>query len=169
MRNRRKLLWQLYPSYLIIIVVSLTAMALYTSRTLRVAGQERAVESLKVQAEIVEQLVAGRLSPDRAAEVDALLKDLGRKIATRITIVMPSGLVLGDSEEDPARMDNHAGRPEVKEALAGKLGVSTRYSFTLNTNLINVAIPVIQNGRLAGIVRTGMFEQRNEFSAVDHL
>ena len=156
MRKRRKLLWQLYPSYLIIIIVALTTMALYTSRTLRVAGQERAVESLKVQAEIVEQLVSDRLSPERSAEVDALLKDLGRKIPTRITVVMPSGLVLGDSEEDPARMDNHAVRPEVKEALAGKLGVSTRYSFTLNTNVINVAIPVIKNGQLAGIVRTGM-------------
>lgn len=156
MRKRRKLLWQLYPSYLIIIVVSLTAMALYTSRTLRVAGHERAVESLKVQADIIEQLVSPRLSPEHSAEVDALLKDLGRKISTRITVVLPSGKVLGDSEEDPARMDNHAVRPEVKEALAGKLGVSTRYSFTLNTNLINVAIPVIKDGRLAGIVRTAM-------------
>ena len=74
MRKRRKLLWQLYPSYLIIIVVSLTTMALYTSRTLRVAGQESVVESLKVQADIVQQLVAGRLSPERATEIDALLK-----------------------------------------------------------------------------------------------
>ena len=121
MRKRRKLLWQLYPSYLIIIVVALTTMALYTSRTLKVAGHERAVESLKVQADIVEQLVAGRLSPEHAAEIDALLKDLGRKISTRITVAMPSGLVLGDSQEDPARMDNHAVRPEVKEALAGKI------------------------------------------------
>ena len=122
MRKRRKLLWQLYPSYLIIIVVSLTAMALYTSRTLRVAGQESVVESLKVQADIVQQLVAGRLSPERATEIDALLKQLGRKISTRITVAMPSGLPLGDSQEDPAKMDNYAVRPEVKEALAGKTG-----------------------------------------------
>jgi two-component system phosphate regulon sensor histidine kinase PhoR len=156
MRKRRKLLWQLYPSYLIIIVVALTTMALYTSRTLKVAGHERAVESLKVQADIVEQLVVGRLSPDRAAEIDALLKGLGPKISTRITVVMPSGLVLGDSQEDPTRMDNHAVRPEVKEALAGKTGIATRYSYTVNANMVNVAVPVMKDGRLAGIVRTGM-------------
>ena len=156
MRKRRKLLWQLYPSYLIIIVVSLTAMALYTSRTLRVAGQESVVESLKVQANIVEQLVAGRLSPERATEIDALLKQLGRKISTRITVAMPSGLPLGDSQEDPAKMDNYAVRPEVKEALAGKTGIATRYSYTVNANMVYVAVPVMIDGRLAGIVRTGI-------------
>jgi len=156
MRKRRKLLWQLYPSYLIIIVVSLTAMAMYASRTLRVEGYERVVESLKVQADIVEQLVAGRLSPERAAEIDALLKQLGRKISTRITVAMPSGQPVGDSQEDPARMDNHAVRFEVKEALAGKTGIATRYSVTLNANVVYVAVPVMIDGRLAGIVRTGM-------------
>jgi two-component system, OmpR family, phosphate regulon sensor histidine kinase PhoR len=156
MRKRRKLLWQLYPSYLIIIVVSLTAMALYTSKTLRDAGHERVVESLKIQAGIVEQLVSDRLSPERSTEIDALLKQLGRKIPTRITVALPSGLPLGDSQENPARMDNYSVRPEIKEALAGKTGVATRFSFTLNTNMVYVAIPVMVNGRLAGIVRAGM-------------
>ena len=94
-------------------------MALYTSRTLRVAGQERVVESLKVQADIVEQLVAGRLSPERAAEIDALLKQLGRKIPTRITVAMPSGLPLGDSQEDPARMDNSCGSAGSERSAGG--------------------------------------------------
>jgi two-component system, OmpR family, phosphate regulon sensor histidine kinase PhoR len=156
MRKRRKLLWQLYPSYLIIIVVSLTAMALYTSKTLRDAGHERVVESLKIQAGIVEQLFSNRLSPDRSGEIDAVLKQLGRKIPTRITVALPSGLPLGDSQENPARMDNHSVRPEIKEALAGKTGVATRFSFTLNTNMVYVAIPVMVDGRLTGVVRAGM-------------
>jgi two-component system phosphate regulon sensor histidine kinase PhoR len=156
MRKRRKLLWQLYPSYLIIIVVSLTAMVVYTSRTLRAASYERLVESLKVEADIVEQLVSGRLSPEHSAELDALLKKLGRKIPTRITVVTPTGLPLGDSQKSPAKMDNHASRPEIKEALAGKTGIATRYSATLDTNMIYVAIPVMVNGKLAGVVRTAV-------------
>ena len=63
---------------------------------------------------------------------------------------------MGDSQEDPAKMDNYAVRPEVKEALAGKTGIATRYSYTLNTNMVYVAVPVMINGRLAGIVRTGI-------------
>jgi two-component system, OmpR family, phosphate regulon sensor histidine kinase PhoR len=156
MRKRRKLLWQLYPSYLIIIVISLTAMAVYTSRTLRAASYERMVKSLRVEADIVEQLVSGRLAPERSAELDALLKKLGRKIPTRITVVTPTGLPLGDSQKDPAKMDNHASRPEIKEALAGKIGIATRYSSTLDTNMTYVAIPVIVNGRVAGVVRTAV-------------
>jgi two-component system phosphate regulon sensor histidine kinase PhoR len=156
MRKRPKLLWQLYPYYLIIIVVSLTAMALYTSRTLRVAGTENVIESLKVQAEIVEQLVSDRLSPERSSEIDPLLKDLGRKISTRITVATPSGQPLGDSQEDPASLDNYAIRQEVKDALAGKVGIITRYSFTLNKNMVYVAVPIMIKGKIAGIVRTGM-------------
>jgi two-component system phosphate regulon sensor histidine kinase PhoR len=155
MRKRRKLLWQLYPSYLIIIVVALTTMALYTSRTLKVAGQERAVESLKVQADIVEQhggpTLSGSCSRNRCPP-----ERPRTKISTRITVVMPSGLVLGDSEEDPARMDNHAVRFEVKEALAGKTGIATRYSYTVNANMVYVAVPAMIDGRLAGVVRTAM-------------
>jgi two-component system, OmpR family, phosphate regulon sensor histidine kinase PhoR len=156
MRKKRKLMWQLYPSYLIIIVISLTAMALYTSRTLRAASYERLVESLKVEADIVEQLVSGRLSVERSAELEALLKKLGRKIPTRITVVTPTGLPLGDSQKDPANMENHASRPEIKEALAGKMGIATRYSSTLGMNMIYVAIPVMVNGRPVGVVRTAV-------------
>ena len=68
---------------------------------------------------------------------------------------MPSGLVLGDSQEDPAGMDNFAVRPEVVEAMAGKVGIASRYSYPLNVNMVFVAVPVMINGRLAGIVRTG--------------
>ena len=120
MRKRRKLLWQLYPSYLIIIVVSLAAMALYTSRTLRVAGGERVVESLKVQADIVEQLVSGRISPEHSPEIDALLKNLAGKACHRITVAMPSGLVLGDSQKSPASMDNYSGDPESERSPWGQ-------------------------------------------------
>ncbi len=52
-------------------------------------------------------------------------------------------------------MDNFAVRPEVVEAMAGKVGIASRYSYPLNVNMVFVAVPVMINGRLAGIVRTG--------------
>ncbi len=126
------------------------------SRTLRVEGRERVFENLKVQADIVEQLVSGRISPEHSPEIDALLKNLAGKVSTRITVAMPSGLVLGDSQKSPASMDNYSDDPEVKEARGGKIGMATRYDPALNEDMVYVAIPRIVNGRPAGIVRAGM-------------
>ena len=64
---------------------------------------------------------------------DSLAKRLGKEIDTRITIIAPDGTVLGDSDENPSTMDNHATRPEVRDALTSGLGESTRYSTHLRS------------------------------------
>jgi two-component system phosphate regulon sensor histidine kinase PhoR len=58
--------------------------------------------------------------------------------------------VLADSEEEPHKMDNHAGRPEVQEALAGGLGTATRFSTTVGETMMYVAIRIPgDTGRVA--------------------
>jgi two-component system phosphate regulon sensor histidine kinase PhoR len=49
----------------------------------------------------------------------------------RITWIGADGSVLYDNEADTATMENHMEREEVKQALAGGYGESTRYSDTL--------------------------------------
>ncbi len=58
----------------------------------------------------------------RQADLDALAKRLGGQIDARVTIMASDGTVLGDSEEDPAAMENHGDRPEVIEAMAEGTG-----------------------------------------------
>ena len=38
-------------------------------------------------------------------------------------------------------MDNHADRPEFQAAMQGRVGISTRFSFTLGHNMMYVAVP----------------------------
>ena len=73
-----------------------------------------------------------------------------KQIGARITIINKDGVVLGDSEEDPATMDNHADRPEVIEALSQGTGSSIRYSATLGYNMMYVAVPITSNGESSG-------------------
>ena len=153
MAKRHQLLWQLYPSYLIIIVVSLGAMTWYASRVLTEHSQARILSELRAQAYLVEKLVSGQLAETNAASLDVMLKELAPKTSSRITLVLPDGKVIADSHEDPARMDNHALRPEIKEAFAGKVGTSTRYSFSLNKEMTYLAIPVTDRNTVVGIVR----------------
>src|SRR5690606_25817844 len=60
----------------------------------------------------------------------------------RITAISADGTVIADSEADPAQMENHAGRPEFAEALAGREGVATRRSDTIGVEFLYVAMPI---------------------------
>ncbi|HRY43654.1 MAG TPA: PAS domain-containing protein [Thermoanaerobaculia bacterium] len=67
---------------------------------------------------------------------------IGRQLALRATLVATDGRVLGDSGVDRSRLDaleNHAGRPEVRDALRSGRGVEARFSSTLGQRLVYAA------------------------------
>jgi len=72
---------------------------------------------------------------------------LAKVTGARVTWIDPTGRVLGESDADPARMDNHKARPEIAAALQGQVGSSLRISPTLGVRLFYVAIPY-QGGAL---------------------
>lgn len=57
----------------------------------------------------------------------------------RVTFVAPDGKVLGDSEADPATMENHKSRPEVQAAFRTGYGEDIRYSSTIGTDMLYTA------------------------------
>jgi two-component system, OmpR family, phosphate regulon sensor histidine kinase PhoR len=59
----------------------------------------------------------------------------------RVTIVAADGRVLGDSRNDPRTMENHASRPEIAAALAGRTGSDVRRSATEGIDQMYVAVP----------------------------
>lgn len=73
-----------------------------------------------------------------------LARTLGTLFDTRVTLIRRDGTVVGDLEEDPAHMENHANRPEVQAALAapGTPGSSRRLSATVHRQLLYVAVAV---------------------------
>lgn len=61
-------------------------------------------------------------------------------VGLRFTVVDPDGKVLFDNFTDPASMENHAGRKEIKEALNGNLGKDVRLSNTLGKDTYYYAL-----------------------------
>lgn len=57
----------------------------------------------------------------------------------RVTLVAGDGKVLADSQEDPAGMENHLPRPEIREALLNGAGRAVRRSPTLKVDLVYLA------------------------------
>lgn len=68
----------------------------------------------------------------------------------RITFIAPDGKVLGDSESDPAEMENHKSRPEVASALKTGYGENLRNSSTLGIRMLYIA-QKMPNGDIARI------------------
>jgi len=156
MAKKRRLLWQLYPTYLLIIVISLVAAIWFASRTLKQFYLEQNASDLEAQAHLFEAQISEYLTPLDEKSVDRLCKKVGRIPTTRITVILPSGRVIGDSEENPLKMDNHVDRPEIIQALNSEVGISIRYSRTLQKDMMYVGIPLKENSHVIGVIRTSL-------------
>jgi two-component system phosphate regulon sensor histidine kinase PhoR len=88
---------------------------------------DQTATDLKARAALLDKQIKELLSPLRSETIDAICKEAGRLSATRITVILPDGTVIGDSRETPQLMDNHANRPEIITALAGQTGKSLRF------------------------------------------
>jgi two-component system phosphate regulon sensor histidine kinase PhoR len=159
MIKKRRLLWQIYPSFFLVILLSLTATIWFASRTLKTFVIEHNTSDLETLAHIFEAQFRGLLSPPDMPQIDRLCKSIGEKGKMRLTIILPSGQVAGDSDEDPKKMDSHLDRQEVVQAVKGGLGVSTRFSLTLRKNMIYLAVLLKHGPDILGVLRTGIFSE----------
>jgi two-component system, OmpR family, phosphate regulon sensor histidine kinase PhoR len=152
--------WQLYPAYLAITLTSVAAVGLYAVSTTQKSYRQQTIASLRDVAYATEAMVRGRLATGDYQQLDAICKELGAKASTRITVIIPSGLVVADSFEAPEMMDNHANREEVRQALAEGFGIASRLSDTMQEKMLYAAVPVQMDGRTLGVVRTSVASVR---------
>ncbi|MGH9335545.1 MAG: PAS domain-containing protein, partial [Vicinamibacteria bacterium] len=135
---RLRLFWKLGLSYLALLLLALTAIYLYTSHIWERHLVDGAYRNLDALARVAEARPPDL--PDSAA-LATWTRWLSRGGA-RVTVIALDGTVLADSDEDPAEMENHADRTEVRTALAEGRGRATRFSSTVNRDLLYVAARV---------------------------
>lgn len=151
-----RLQWRIAASYIALIALVLLALTLYLASYL--PGRQLAMLEVQLQrqARLVADDARQHLAARGTAGLDGLAKQLGQQIQARVTIIAADGSVLGDSDHDPATMDNHATRPEVREALQTGRGLSERHSATLEEDLLYVAVPIGTEGETLGVARIAL-------------
>ncbi len=154
--KHRKLIWQIYPSYLLIIVAALAAVAFYISGALEESYLRETQRHLEAHIKLFQVMAHEPFSPEQQQQVDALCKTFGNTLGSRITVILPSGQVIGDSMEHPSQMDNHGDRPEILSAFADRIGVATRYSYTVKRQMMYVALPLKNGERIVGVARASL-------------
>ena len=153
---KKRLIWQLYPSFLLIIVISVVGVAWYASQSFRKFYLNDVADGLKSRAYLIEKQISTNLAEKKVQDIDNLCKEIGNLSSTRITVILPNGEVIADSDEKPGNMRNHADRPEFKDALEQGSGNSIRPSETLGKKMMYQAIALKQNDEIQAVVRTSV-------------
>jgi two-component system phosphate regulon sensor histidine kinase PhoR len=146
--------WRIFLGYLLVVLVALATVSIYLSHELTQHQVASLRATLFSQAVLVRDVVAGDFATAQGrAHLNAAARRLDRQANVRVTFIAGDGTVLGDSEHDFRSMVNHASRPEVRQALASGRGSSIRYSQTIGTQMLYVAIPLKQDATDVGVVR----------------
>jgi two-component system phosphate regulon sensor histidine kinase PhoR len=106
--------------------------------------EDRVLTELRHEASMAAETLSHRQSASQP-ELDAEADALGRILDARVTFIAADGHVVGDSElDEPAvlAIENHGTRPEVVQSRREGFGASRRYSTTLKTDMMYVAVPV---------------------------
>lgn len=149
--------WRIVLLFTLLILGSMGILGIYLVNFIRDIQIDNFRSQLEKDASLVAEAVLPTLSdPTKVDKVAALSMELSKKIDARVTIIAPSGVVLGDSEQDPLTMENHATRPEVLDALTSGLGESIRYSSTLSQRMMYVAVPIASQGQIMGVSRVAL-------------
>jgi len=157
---RRRIAVKLTLTLLAFVGVSILVAGLYLNRAL----EAFAVDSLEARLVLAGSLLeddARRLllDPSSADQLRDFASRASARAAVRITLIATDGRVLADSDVGMASLpnvENHAGRPEVRRALAGERGHSLRTSATVHEALFYVGMPVRDGDRIVGVLRLAL-------------
>ncbi len=146
--RHQKLIWQIFPANIIITFLAMLAVTWYSTTSLHDFYINELEIDLKARAVLIANMVSKAISRNQVESLRDFCVETGRASETRITVVDSAGKVIADSNENPDNMDNHANRPEIREARQNQTGTSIRYSHTLDQNMIYVAVtlPLVEAG-----------------------
>lgn len=150
----RSVLWHLYLSLLAIVFAVLLAATWYESASLRYFYYNQIASNLEQNARLIQIPLLPKIQSHDFSIVDGICKQEGKAAFIRVTIILPDGSVIGDTDENPANMMNHSDRPEFRDALVKGLGKSQRFSETLGKQMMYLAIAVKQDGETLAVIRT---------------
>lgn len=144
---RPRFLWRLFGGSVLVIVLTAVILGLVFMRLITADALRASEGQLRDEAQLLRQVALPALRDWEGAGLQEAVRETGRSMQARLTVIRADGVVLADSEEDPLRMENHLSRPEVQQALQRGWGQARRHSATLGIEMMYCAVPVASAGR----------------------
>ena len=164
MIKENKLFIKIFSGYIVAILILSSLLLLISFRYVKNHYINTLTNDLVHLNYSIEDKICPLLIINEIDQLDEYVKKLGKRIDTRITVIDLTGVVLGDSENDPAIMENHGYRAEIKDAFQGNMGRFIRFSKTMQQTMLYVATPIEKNGNIIAVLRTSLY-----LSDVDNL
>lgn len=134
----RRIFFKLVAATVTLLVLALAVVDVLVSGVAANSYRQNLQNELTTRLRLIIALAGHRLHELDRAEFSRLAATAGG----RLTWIAADGRVLLDSEADASQMDNHRSRPEVAQALQGRLGVASRRSPTVGADFLYVALPL---------------------------
>jgi two-component system phosphate regulon sensor histidine kinase PhoR len=135
---------RLFGCFLVVAALSMLMPLFYIRSVLHNTLLQDNLELLRQEALLVSTLFEAKQNRSELAVVSSVLK----QTEIRLTVMNSQGLVLFDSSQpDGTLPENHADRPEVREAMRIGQGSATRFSTTLQSELMYAALRM-ENGNI---------------------
>jgi two-component system phosphate regulon sensor histidine kinase PhoR len=142
---RTRLFYKLFGTYVIIAVLTVVIAGFVIEKQIKTGLTRWIEDDLTAQAQIM------ALMPEM--EIVRQSQLLAERSRTRLTLIDAAGRVIVDSDRHLITVDNHLNRSEIQEARIKGKGTATRYSQTLKTDTLNVALPLYDGTNLTGYIR----------------
>ena len=130
---------RLFLPYLLLVCVAISAVGSFAGWRIRKSYLQNIRQQLGNEAGLVGDLIGSEISGKDINQIQPRVHSLAEKLGCRVTIIDYSGQVLGDSEADPAHMENHRHREEVMRADVAGQGDSIRHSATVGVDFLYLA------------------------------
>ena len=156
------------------LAVSIRIAYVIAERDITSTFEEQTIFQLEKQAYLLLESV-NEISKLDKPEANAIANRLGEASDSRVTLILNDGTVVGDSsltKEQISILDNHINRKEIQQALLNGKGWSSRYSSTLdqqllyfavtdqdvlNPNIIRIAVPYTYLDRVISSLNISIF------------
>ncbi|HTS62720.1 MAG TPA: ATP-binding protein [Candidatus Acidoferrales bacterium] len=152
MAFRSPLFRKLLLTALLLVLVTLAGADILLTRYTAARELAHAVQELDGMIRVL----TPRLSSVEPVLLGVWVKTEDARTGARVTVIDRHGVVLADSRNDPSTMENHAGRPEIREALAGHKQSSVRHSATMDVDFCYLAAPADLPGQAGAVLRLAM-------------
>ncbi len=153
---RPRLVWQLYPTYLIIALVSLLVVGLFAAGSVERVLERQAAIGLERQAAVLRELLTDESRTIDPPTADSLAAVVGELTGYQIVIMTRSGRPVGFSGGAPSELPRLADMPEIITALGGAVGVESRRDPIVGKRMIYCALPIGDDQGLIGVIRAGV-------------
>ena len=153
--------WRIGIPFIILITGVMTGLGIYIASFTQQTYMDELETRLFDEASLLADTVRPRMGVGADPEViDALAKHWSTLIDARVTVINQDGTVLGESQEDRSKMENHNNRPEIIQARTNGKGSAIRYSATIRVDMLYVAVAAKESDQLLGYVRLALPLQR---------